>query len=594
MPAMKKRKADGPVVVNVDTSAPRRSYKKKGTYARRASSNWKKFSKLKPWADFGAMRYPRGTVEGISRFGETYADATPEQRMERAAVGWRGRGLYDGSGAYNPAKNFRRWATGAVANVGRGVGKSLNQSLVTGLDTAGAIGNAYMSQLAPMGQGMYTGSGLYSSNSLVTGMNSRPSVQFDSDNDESQSLIITHKEYVSDVFGPDSSAFTIQTFSLQPGLSQVFPFLAQFAQNFDEYEMIQMVWEFHSTVDSNATTNTSGNTGTIIMATNYKADSPAFSNKDEMIQYHGGVSGRLTETLVHGVECDPSKVSGNSGKYVRTAPVPLSDIKTYDIGLFNLAFQNTPPTFLNQQVGELWVYYKVKLAKPKLYSALGNTITQARYLTSSQTTLTTQMGKLLLKAASNNINLQVQSSVVSLNNAFQVTRVNSKTVFTATSQSAAGVSITFPATTSGVFELRLFTECIGAVAVTSSAGDRVQLIGKTVGSVMTQNNIKPWFDMYAYNDGANSIAPWWFNHSIQTTQSCSTLIVRIKVETVTNGVDNTIVLYPFGSSPTLVNDNFATQSLECIEIGSAFAQSGTIQAPQWIDVTGLNVSVTQA
>lgn len=53
------------------------------------------------------------------------------------------------------------------------------------------------------------------------------------------------------------------------------------------------------------------------MATNYNASAQPFSDKESMIQYHGGISRRMTEKLVHGVECDPKKSSGSEGKYTR-------------------------------------------------------------------------------------------------------------------------------------------------------------------------------------------------------------------------------------------------------------------------------------
>jgi len=131
-----------------------------------------------------------------------------------------------------------------------------------------------------------------------------------------------------------NSDFTNTSYDLNPGLVSNFPFLAQFAQNFEEYEFIQVVFEYHSTVDASSTNNPNGNTGTVIMATNYNVMAPPFVDKEQMIQYHGGVSGRMTENLIHGVECDPAKTSGAPQKYVRTGLPINQDLKTYDLGCF--------------------------------------------------------------------------------------------------------------------------------------------------------------------------------------------------------------------------------------------------------------------
>ena len=59
------------------------------------------------------------------------------------------------------------------------------------------------------------------------------------------------------------------------------------------------------------------------MATNYNPDAVNFVSKEAMMQYHGAVSGRVTEDLTHGVECDPALNAGTATKYVRTT-VPNS------------------------------------------------------------------------------------------------------------------------------------------------------------------------------------------------------------------------------------------------------------------------------
>jgi len=115
----------------------------------------------------------------------------------------------------------------------------------------------------------------------------------------------------------------------------------------------------------NATTAGEGQTGTLLMATNYNASEPPFEDKASMMQYHGGQSGRLTDDMVHGVECSPNKSVGDMHKYIRTDPVQ-DDIKSYDHGNLNFAVVNLPSELADKQIGELWVYYQVKLLKPKL------------------------------------------------------------------------------------------------------------------------------------------------------------------------------------------------------------------------------------
>lgn len=235
------------------------------------------------------------------------------------------------------------------------------------------------------GSGLYTGRGAYSNagaiptaNTLVKG--GRPSFKMASSNDETQSIVFSHVEFIQDIFGSSTpEKFTVLSFDLNPALMENFPFLAQLAMNFEEYEFIQLLFHFKATVDPSASNNSSGATGTVILATNYNPTALAFSNKEVMMQYHGANSGRLTDDHVHGVECDPKKNAGSKTKYTRALPVVVNeDKKTYDLGKFQLAMVNLPSAFKDAQVGELWVEYTVKLSKPRIFTALSGGMPEYR------------------------------------------------------------------------------------------------------------------------------------------------------------------------------------------------------------------------
>ncbi len=403
------------------------------------------------------------------------------------------------------------------------------------------------------GSGLYTGRGLYQANNLIDG--GRDSMTFESLDDETQSLIITHKEYVGDVFGPASGAFTNTSYALNPGLAQQFPFLSQFAANFDEYELIQMIWEFHSTIDSSASSNTTGNTGTIIMATNYKSDALPFTSKEEMIQYHGGVSNRLTEDTMHGVECDPSKNAMGGSKFVRTAPVPNTDIKTYDSGVFQLAIQNCPVPFYNAQIGELWVYYKVKLSKPKLATSLQSNLQQFKQLSNVDTTfngIVTNWWPIPYRAYANSFQVAISQTVAP--------------------DPLSGFKITFPAAMSGVFEIKVLSE-----GTTKSGG------GLNVGTLTGQVSL--WNDLYSTAYGAGD-APAAVSSCIQTNSL--TLVVRVKLQSSVGNVDNSIIVYPLGTTGTAAT--VTSTYMEITEIGSSMAQSTSVAAPIWVNSSGQYVT----
>ena len=122
--------------------------------------------------------------------------------------------------------------------------------------------------------------GIYDANALVEGhgIDTRPTMSAHGGGDN-QEMVITHKEYLQDVYGPADSGFQNNAIAVNPGLSTNFPWLSQIAANYEEYEFIQLIFEFHSTVDPSATNNSSGATGTIILASQYNPDAANFVSK---------------------------------------------------------------------------------------------------------------------------------------------------------------------------------------------------------------------------------------------------------------------------------------------------------------------------
>ena len=290
------------------------------------------------------------------RYGVSWSAAAPMQKLNRYRDGYRGMGAYyGGRGAYRGVNRFKK-AT-KWANFAQGLVKS--------------------------GQSMLAGSGEYSYNSTFPGtaQGGAGIPEFTSVEDEMGAVMVSFKEYLTDIYGNmvddnTTNNFTEVQYSINPGLERSFPFLSQFAANFDEYEMKQLVYTYKSTINTDSST-TNGQVGSVIMATNYIVDSLPFTDKNAMLQYHGSSSARVTAVSVHGVECDPTKSSGTPGKYIRTAPVLTGkDATLYDVGVFNLAISGTPAAFSNQPIGELWVEYTCLLRKPKVLTGYGQAISK--------------------------------------------------------------------------------------------------------------------------------------------------------------------------------------------------------------------------
>ena len=322
-----------------------------------------------PYKTYGARYIKRGTQEGIARYGNSWEDADPEQKKRRNEDGWYGPGLYTNTG-------YSGHGSGSGLS---GSGAFKFRDLIGGVRAVGGlVGRPILNALQNRAIGMI-GSGAYDSSPGILGSSSgnlelmnpqasinqlidhaNPSRTMTAYVDETNSITITHSEYIGDI-QPTSSAFQTQYFiSLNPGLAGTFPWLSNIAQFYEEYEFKQLAFSFKSMV----TEGNSGASGTVIMASQYNPANPAFAGKQAMENYDYANSCKVTADAHHGVECDPGKRGGNQIEYIRTGAIPSNqDLKTYDHATFQLA---TTGAQANLLIGELWISYKCVLRKTKI------------------------------------------------------------------------------------------------------------------------------------------------------------------------------------------------------------------------------------
>lgn len=471
-----------------------------------------------PFAGRGRERYRRVPAERVARstvlnaYGPSMKDAWTVAAMggnksfydNRLNDGYYGRGAYkrkkySGRGMYSlaaPAMYAAKTGIDYAVKNPRATRKFFQN-----------IGNKFM------GRGMYTGRGEYetdNSNELMSGSDLK-SPQFMSVPDESGSLMVKHREYVGDIFAPPSdtvSDFTIQAFPINPGLEQSFPWLSQIAQNYEEYELIQCVFEFVSTVQDINSSN--GQVGTIITATQYNSSEQNFTDKPAMAAYAHSVSGKSTDNQTHGVECDPSKLSGSEGKYIRANPVLVGeDLKTYDHGRFQLATHNIPAAMASGTLGELYVSYTVKLRKPKFFTGRGLGLT--RYLTVADQTSS--------GGTSTTFPFGTDSTAL-------VARQNNLAV--AVERTSGAVKLTIPAYYGGRLRVKFIIE---GSTMSGSIGS---------GGLVFTGNINTVSDIYASGSGGTGDNP---SYILQVGDASHLILdLSINVEPATNAIDNSLTL----------------------------------------------------
>jgi len=258
----------------------------------------------------------------------------PKQQQQRRGGGRRGRSGFSAPG------------------LGRAIGGFFGP---TGAMIGNAAGNIFKS---------LTGFGDYkvNSNSLSTNVDSLPSFS-----NLSRGTRVTHREFLFDVVtSPTIGAFSIEKVPIQPALLQAFPWLSASAEQYQQYQLNGLVYEFKSN-SYNALASTNTASGTVIMSTNYNVLEPDFANKFTMEQSQYTCSGKPSNDLLHPIECARAETPAST-LYTRSGAVTIGDARLYDWGNFYIATVGMQGASTN--IGELWVTYDLTLLKPKLNSTV--------------------------------------------------------------------------------------------------------------------------------------------------------------------------------------------------------------------------------
>lgn len=459
-----------------------------------------------------------------------------------------GQGLYSGMGGYMSMYRNSKIGKRTKAYGKSGIGRAINKRVI------GAI----------QGQGLYSGRGGY--NALISG---GPTVMMGKmKRDETGALTITNREYIKDIYGPGNTNFTDMSLPLNPGLQNSFPWLSQVAANYAEYELLQCVMEYRTLVD--ASNNTDGINGEIILTTQYNVSAPDFADKTSMLQNYGSQSGKATESHSHGIECDPRKNPGDGHKYIRTSPVqPDEDLKTYDHAKFELALNNVPDSYQNKVLGELWIYYTVRLHKPRLYVSRGlfnrsdyyRVCPQAQNVMPMMGEVTNGSSCLGPFTGTPTTNTLTNDSVLTSLLTGQQNTINCR-IQPGPTGATRTFYIIFPDWYEGLVRIVIKTEGTGGIRATNPNGTLLNngQINSTTGYNFTSfGQISPVYDIYAGTKGAPggqySTAPAWETSSftvgpytvaggfaLQNGYWCATAECHVNIKSATNGTDNYILV----------------------------------------------------
>lgn len=196
------------------------------------------------------------------------------------------------------------------------------------------------------------------------------------------SIRVRNREYLGRISG--TTAFTNSSWPINPGLSEVFSWLSNIANNYEQYRFNGLVFQYVSTSsDAIASTSNLG-LGQVILATDYNAAAPAFVNSAQMLNSMFSNSGKPSDNILHAIECAPNE-RAQTLYYVRSGDVPSgTDPRLYDIGTFQIASDQMPADYPG--MGQLWVTYDVTFCKHVQNNQLGFNLNSDYYITVAPTT----------------------------------------------------------------------------------------------------------------------------------------------------------------------------------------------------------------
>lgn len=191
---------------------------------------------------------------------------------------------------------------------------------------------------------------------------------------------IAHREFCCDVFMAGTFETGTRHEVISPINGNLFPWLSKIADSYSQYKFLGLSFGFRGLASN---TTTTGSLGSVAMATVYDVRSRYFSSKAQMLGNLFSTSCKPTDTMLHPVECDPSKTP-SLPRYTRVNLQEAKVLAPYGTGTIardlgqTHGYENPTDFFgtltysaVNESLGtsvvkagELWVTYDIALFKP--------------------------------------------------------------------------------------------------------------------------------------------------------------------------------------------------------------------------------------
>lgn len=243
---------------------------------------------------------------------------------------------------------LKRLPKGSFQSAGSALG-----SYIGAPQLGGAAGNL-LSQIT--GRGNYK----VNTNSIIEGDDLKPS-QLSFSSNGAAAVRLRKREYIGSVVAPEEpSAFSTTTYRLQSTDQVTFPWLAEIAGHFTEWQLQGCVFSYE-TASSPYAANMA--LGSVALGTKYNSNERPFRNMEEILQSPYHTRGNPSESLMHGIECDPTLQV--SERLFTRRPGCEGPPNLYDHGVVTIATEGLPAS-PGTILGRLFVTYDIELSLPVL------------------------------------------------------------------------------------------------------------------------------------------------------------------------------------------------------------------------------------
>ncbi|QMW68682.1 capsid protein [Crucivirus-158] len=202
---------------------------------------------------------------------------------------------------------------------------------------------------------------------------------------------VSHREYVCEVISSaTANTFKVDKYPINPAMRNSFPWLSAVAQQYEQYKVHGMVFEFRSN-SGNALNSTNTALGSVVMGASYRPSTTTPTNKQMIMNFEWANETVPSKDMIMGIECDPSSLAYKQYFTRGSNALPADDsVNQYDIA--NLFISTSGCQGTSVVLGSLFVSYDIELQHSIDSADIGQWLHQAKYNIPSQTISSSNAG----------------------------------------------------------------------------------------------------------------------------------------------------------------------------------------------------------